>query len=156
MKRVPAGELAASGAPPPGELPVRVLAVDDGHSETKCAWFDPAGGGLKVSSFPSRTIRGYEELDPSGRGAPNVYATYDEEQPADLDAHELMMVVERGRLSADKGEKPDAGLPDQRPQPGAGPPRAAHAAGGGRPISSSAPPCPIRTGMGPAGGATTP
>lgn len=82
----------------------RLLAIDDGHSETKCAWLDPDGGALRVSSFPSRTIRGYEELDPSGRGAPNVYATYDEERPSDTGSYEMMMVVPRGRLSADKGE----------------------------------------------------
>ena len=84
--------------------PVRVLAIDDGHSETKCAWLDPADGQLAVASFPSRTIRGYEELDPSGRGAPNVYATYDAEEPVDEGSYEMMMVVPRGRMSTDKGE----------------------------------------------------
>ena len=83
------------------ENPTEILvAIDDGHSEIKVAYFEGGTtGAIKTFSFPSRTVRGWEEMDPFGSAPPDAYLAFDvpNADPADAAKATQMLVVGRGR-----------------------------------------------------------
>ncbi|WP_234625026.1 ParM/StbA family protein (plasmid) [Agrobacterium rosae] len=81
-----------------------LVAIDDGHSEIKVAYFENGTSGpIKNFSFPSRTIRGWEEMDATGAAPPDAYFAFDvaNANPADLAQASPMLVVNRGRSGSD-------------------------------------------------------
>lgn len=92
-----------------GSAPAEILvAIDDGHSEIKVAYLeDGTSGAIRNFSFPSRTVRGFEEMDPSGAAPPDAYVTFDvaDADPKDSESKGTqMLVVPRGRPSSERGE----------------------------------------------------
>lgn len=78
----------------------QLVAIDDGHSEIKVAYFtEGTSGEIKTFSFPSRTIRGWEDMDPTGAAAPNAYLAFDTPNHdfAGSSKGTEMLVVGRGR-----------------------------------------------------------
>lgn len=81
-----------------------LVAIDDGHSEIKVAYFaDGTSGPIQNFSFPSRTIRGWEEMDATGAAPPDAYFAFDiaNANPADTSSASPMLVVSRGRSGSD-------------------------------------------------------
>ncbi len=81
-----------------------LVAIDDGHSEIKVAYFENGTSGpIKNFSFPSRTVRGWEEMDASGAAPPDAYFAFDiaNADPSDAAKASPMLVVSRGRSGSD-------------------------------------------------------
>ncbi|GBQ77243.1 StbA family protein [Acetobacter malorum DSM 14337] len=77
-----------------------LVAIDDGHSETKVVTFEGGTtGAFQEWSFASRTTPGFEEVQADGSAPPNFYALLkgDDKEPSPT-AQEQMTVINRGRL----------------------------------------------------------
>lgn len=79
------------------EIQQQLVAIDDGHSETKVAYFSGANtGAILTTSFPSRTLRGYNQVTADGTAVKNVYAVYEHAEPPVPENFEVMTVLQAG------------------------------------------------------------
>lgn len=109
MERAAPAPVAHSAEQPgtPAQHEAAVLvAIDDGHSETKVAYLENGTSGKIVTvSFPSRAVRGIAEVDAHGGVGANAYRTYDD--PGAVGDHgrgEVIMVMPRGRGAEEAGD----------------------------------------------------
>ncbi|WP_234054527.1 MULTISPECIES: ParM/StbA family protein [unclassified Xanthobacter] len=91
-------EVVDTAAEVAGLHPPALVAVDDGHSETKVAFFSGVDRGeIRTFSFPSRTARDLVEVESSGAQAPNAYRVSD-------GAEEVVTILPRGKNTEDAGD----------------------------------------------------
>lgn len=96
---------------------LRIIAIDDGHSETKVATYEHGTSGkIVTSSFASRTTDGDDEMSIDGSPSPNVYALIDgDKEPAPNEVVSLA-VIDRGRSEwqgTDGGRSPNYAVSDR-------------------------------------------